>query len=83
MAVPGELRGYLMAKERFGNPDLTIDDLLRPSIRLCEEGVPVTRSFFPYLACTARLVLITVHYRTAAKVLTSAEGKIRKDGALR
>ena len=44
MAVPGEVLGYFEAKKRYGNPTIPMKDLIEPTIRLCEEGVPVTRS---------------------------------------
>ena len=44
VAVPGELKGYLEAKNRFGNPDLSLMDIMLPTIELCENGFSVTRS---------------------------------------
>ena len=44
IAVPGELKGYVEAKNRFGNPQLSLMDLLEPTINLCEQGFKVTRS---------------------------------------
>jgi gamma-glutamyltranspeptidase len=44
VAVPGELLGYAEAKLRFGNPEISWLDLLRPTIAMCETGIPVTRS---------------------------------------
>ena len=44
IAVPGELKGYVEAKNRFGNPQLSLMDLLKPTIELCERGFKVTRS---------------------------------------
>ena len=44
IAVPGELKGYVEAKNRFGNPTLSLLDLLKPTIDLCEQGFKVTRS---------------------------------------
>jgi len=39
IAVPGELRGYQAAWERYGR--LPWHQLFEPTIRLCEEGVPI------------------------------------------
>ncbi len=44
VAVPGELMGYVEAKNRFGNPKLSLMSLIEPSIKMCEEGFRVTRS---------------------------------------
>ena len=44
IAVPGELKGYDEAKKRFGNPQLSLMDLFKPTIDLCEKGFKVTRS---------------------------------------
>ena len=44
IAVPGELKGYVEAKEKFGNPDLSLLDIMKPTIDLCENGFQVTRS---------------------------------------
>ena len=44
VAVPGEVLGYFEAKKRYGNPDIPMKDLIEPTIKLCEEGVPVTSS---------------------------------------
>ena len=46
MAVPGQLLGYVEAKQRFGNPNISLASLIEPSAKLCEEGIPVTRSIF-------------------------------------
>lgn len=42
MAVPGELRGYQAAWERFGK--LPWRDLFQPTIQMCEEGIPVNEN---------------------------------------
>ena len=44
IAIPAELKGYVEAKERFGNPDISLLDLFQPTIDLCENGFKVTRS---------------------------------------
>ena len=38
------MKGYVEAKMRFGNPKLSLMDLLKPTIDLCEQGFKVTRS---------------------------------------
>ncbi|KAG7154169.1 Glutathione hydrolase 1 proenzyme-like [Homarus americanus] len=49
IAVPGALRGYRQLYERLGG-GLPWAELLRPTIKLCEEGHPVS----PHLARTLR-----------------------------
>ena len=44
VAIPGEVRGWAKAKELFGNPDVSWESLIRPTIKLCREGIPVTFS---------------------------------------
>ena len=44
IGIPAELKGYVEAKNKFGNPDLSLLDLFQPTIDLCENGFKVTRS---------------------------------------
>ena len=44
VAIPGEIRGWAKAKELFGNDEVSWESLIRPSIKLCREGIPVTFS---------------------------------------
>ena len=44
IAVPGEIKGYFEAKNRFGNPTLTMLDLFEPTIKLCNKGFKITHS---------------------------------------
>ena len=44
VAVPGEIKGYQKAKEMFGNPSVSWESLIRPSIDLARNGIPVTFS---------------------------------------
>ena len=44
VAVPGELLGYVEAKRRFGNPEISWLDVIGPTIDICKTGIPVTRS---------------------------------------
>ncbi len=44
VAVPGELLGYVEAKRRFGNPEISWLDVIGPTIDICKNGIPVTRS---------------------------------------
>lgn len=40
MAVPGELKGYWAAHQRFGR--LPWADLIQPTIELCEKGYNIS-----------------------------------------
>ena len=44
MAVPGEIKGYVAAKERYGNPDISWQRLVQPSVEMCRNGVEVSES---------------------------------------
>ena len=44
VAVPGEIKGYYEAKNRFGNNDISMLELFEPTIKLCIEGFKITRS---------------------------------------
>ena len=44
VAIPGELKGYFEAKNRFGNPTISMLELFQPTIDLCNEGFKVTHS---------------------------------------
>ncbi|XP_075228170.1 scoloptoxin SSD14-like [Lycorma delicatula] len=39
--VPGELKGYQAAFEKYKSGNIEWKDLLQPTIKLCEQGVPV------------------------------------------
>ena len=43
--VPGEVKGYWEAKQRFGNPEITWEQLIQPSIDLCDNGRSVSTFF--------------------------------------
>ena len=51
VAVPGEIKGYYKAKELFGNPSVSWESLIRPSINLAREGIPVTFSKGMHFMC--------------------------------
>ena len=44
VAIPGEIKGYQKAKEMFGNPSVSWESLIRPSINLARNGITVTFS---------------------------------------
>jgi len=44
VAIPGEIKGYQKAKEMFGNPLVSWESLIQPSIELARKGIPVTFS---------------------------------------
>jgi len=44
IAVPGEIKGYFEAKERFGNSSIPMTRLVEPVVKMCKEGIKTTRS---------------------------------------
>ena len=44
IGIPGEILGYFKAKEKFGSSNISMERLFEPTIKLCEEGIPVSRS---------------------------------------
>ena len=44
MAVPGELKGYFEAKDKFGNSSMPMKRLMDPVIKMCKTGIKTTRS---------------------------------------
>ena len=50
IGVPGEILGYFKAKEKFGNASIPMERLFEPTIKLCEEGIPVSRSLSKAIA---------------------------------
>ena len=44
VAIPGEIKGYQKAKEMFGNPAVSWESLIQPSIELARMGISVTFS---------------------------------------
>lgn len=55
-AVPGEISGYWLAKKEFGNPNVTWESLFEPTIKICREGLPVTKSLASKLEERAVLI---------------------------
>ena len=44
VAVPGEIAGYWAAKERFGNTSISWARLVAPTVKMCREGITVSRT---------------------------------------
>jgi len=42
VAVPGEIAGYWEARKKFGNPGISWQRLLQPTIEMCREGILVS-----------------------------------------
>ena len=42
--MPGQVRGYFEAKQRFGNPDISWESLVQPAIDMARNGVTVSWS---------------------------------------
>ncbi|MFH4975574.1 hypothetical protein AB6A40_002283 [Gnathostoma spinigerum] len=51
IGVPGELSGYWLAFKKYGSHKVSWYELVKPSVDLCRNGIPVT----PYLAHTMKV----------------------------
>ena len=56
IAVPGEILGYFEAKEKFGNPEVPMEDIMQPTITLCKNGIKVTRTLSGAIAKMAKFI---------------------------
>ncbi|KAK2163380.1 hypothetical protein NP493_1465g00000 [Ridgeia piscesae] len=75
VGVPGELKGLYTAWQMFGRANW--EDLFAPSIRLCEEGVPV----LDYLANVIREYGDIIHKDThLRRLFVNADGTLKKEG---
>ena len=52
IGIPGDVKGYFAAKKEFGNPEITMERLMRPTIETCEKGITITRSLNQALTAT-------------------------------
>lgn len=50
IGVPGEIKGMFAAHQQFGR--VKWKKLFEPTIRLCEEGVPVYRALYSAIEAT-------------------------------
>ncbi|VDN38897.1 unnamed protein product [Gongylonema pulchrum] len=58
IATPGEISGYWLAFRKYGSGNVSWYDLVKPSIDLCRDGIPVSE----YLAYV--LSVKEKHFRT-------------------
>lgn len=42
--MPAEIKGYWEAKQRYGNPDVSWESLIQPSIDMARNGVEMSTS---------------------------------------
>uniref|UniRef100_A0A0N5CQT0 Gamma-glutamyltranspeptidase 1 n=1 Tax=Thelazia callipaeda TaxID=103827 RepID=A0A0N5CQT0_THECL len=73
IATPGEVAGYWLAFNRFGSGKILWYDLIKPSIDLCRDGVPVSE----YLAYV--LQVKEQHFRTLPSMqswISNETGKV-------
>ena len=40
------MKGWFAAKNKFGNPSISMEQLLKPTIEMCKKGIKVSRSLF-------------------------------------
>ena len=44
VAVPGEVAGYWEARRRHGNPAISWERIIRPTLQMCRDGIPVSKT---------------------------------------
>ena len=54
IAIPGEILGYFEARKRFGNPNLSMERIMKETITLCKRGITVSRSLASHLKKTEK-----------------------------
>ena len=42
IGTPGQIKGLWEAKQKFGNPQISWESLIQPSIEMCYTGIPVS-----------------------------------------
>ncbi|XP_054268831.1 scoloptoxin SSD14-like [Macrosteles quadrilineatus] len=75
-AIPGELKGYQEAHKRFGK--LPWSDLFQPTIKLCEEGVPVNKRLAEHFAEEEPHIQASPTFKSI--ILNSTGGRIPVEG---
>ena len=60
MGVPGQILGHFKAKERFGNPAIPMKRLFEPTIKLCEEGIRVSRTLALAIKIAERKKVVSI-----------------------
>jgi len=76
--VPGEVRGYWEAKQRYGNPDISWAQLIKPSIDFCKNGIKVTEHAANMLKRSERLILKDPGLRSV--FINKKTGKVWRQG---
>lgn len=69
MAVPGEVKGFYSAKQRYGNPNITWASLIEPSIKMAEEGVTISWTLASVLESVSELVYKDPGLRLPSRIL--------------
>nr|ANJ04647.1 gamma-glutamyltranspeptidase 1 [Nilaparvata lugens] len=67
--IPGQLKGYQEAFKKFGSGKVTWSELFEPSIKLCQDGFPVTDQFRNSM-------------KAITKACMKSDDKMKKTGAL-
>jgi gamma-glutamyltranspeptidase/glutathione hydrolase/leukotriene-C4 hydrolase len=65
VAVPGEIRGYFEAKQKYGNPEVSWASLIEPSIRMAKTGIRVSWSAAAALEKTKQTIFQDPGLRSA------------------
>lgn len=75
-AIPGELRGYAAAFERYSSGNVSWEELVEPAIRLAEEGLKVTS--YLALSLTRAEKLIKMSPTMTEVFINNRTGKVRE-----
>ena len=55
--MPGEIYGYFEAKKKYGNKEISMLELMQPTIDMCRNGIEVSWSAAEALTGQEKLIL--------------------------
>jgi len=77
-AIPGEVKGYWAAKERYGKKDISWASLVQPSIVMCRDGVKVSSHMEKALKGKEEYILADAGMK--AVFIDPSTGRVWKEG---